>query len=76
MKRVINLHPTDNGAEAVLATIQFRNRMISLGLDFPSYGQFGGNFTVNFNQVKDLRYLIDQLLDVAEEADNYFAKNP
>lgn len=38
MKRVINLHPTDNEAEAVLATIQFKNRMITLGFDFPSYG--------------------------------------
>jgi hypothetical protein len=76
MKRVINLHPGDNGAESVIATLEFKDRVISMSFEFPSYGQSMCKTTINFNNADDILPFIANLRDVFNVAHDYFAENP
>jgi hypothetical protein len=69
IKEVINLHPTDNGGESTLATIKFEDRILSLTLECPCYGNHYSSITVNFNSPEDMMTLARKLNSVASSAD-------
>ena len=76
MIKFINLHSGINIGECAIATVSLSDRAMTLEIEGCAYGNHHFLCSVRFNSTSDIRALADGLKELANESDEFFAKNP
>lgn len=76
VKETVELQPTANGGEMVIAEVSLHERALNMELTLPCYGCHSSKVLITFDKPEDMRALANALNAIAMHAEAEFAREP